>query len=310
MICPNCKTKINNNKNFCSKCGTKIDIEETNESCEEYLNAFLNTTKERINKEYISAPTLLFGPFFYIYKRMWSYSLYFFLIYILADLIPNPSLSILTKLVTNIIFALLYRYHYLKHAQKQIDKITNYNDNLSKKEMIKLCRVKGKSIDSKIIIIIILIYLGSIIILKTNPKENETIEPKKDNTILKMTYEIPDEFENKTYEDYYRYYTYNNDSEMCFITIKTPTQSTYNNAIDYLKETSKADTEYEAKEIQEIKTSNAVWNKLQLENIDSEKEYYALKYYNDIYEVTFESIYNKNICDQYKEKILKSIKFN
>lgn len=297
MLCPN--GKKNNNK--------------INKSGEEYLNAFLNTTEESIAKEYISAPTLLFGPFFYIYKKMWSYSLYFFLIYVLADLIPNPSLSILTKATSNIIFAILYRFQYLKHAKNQVDKIINYNEDKSKDEIIKLCKIKGKSIDIKIIIIIILIYIGSIILLKTDKKERKLEEnlKEKDNIIIKMTYKIPDEFENKNHEDYYRYYTYTKDSEMCFITIKSPRQTTYNNAINYLKETSKADTEYKIKENNEVKTSTgAIWNSLLLENDDSIKKYYALKYYNDIYEITFESISNKTTCDKYINSILENIKFN
>ena len=89
MICPKCKSEIDNTIKYCNYCGTKIIKNEHKdqysyseiysnimqkrvESEEDYLRAYIGNNYNMVKKETFSIATLFFGPLHLLYRKIYT----------------------------------------------------------------------------------------------------------------------------------------------------------------------------------------------------------------------------------------------
>ena len=79
MNCPKCNFPIQSNDKFCQGCGNKIvtmkehSQNRDNFMDEELVNAYIGRNADKIRNKHFSFCTLLFGPFYIFYRKMWLY---------------------------------------------------------------------------------------------------------------------------------------------------------------------------------------------------------------------------------------------
>lgn len=359
MFCPKCNKHINDKCTSCNYCGASIeeyktklgsfssrksyeseniDNQKTNKSIineeiepiktiksnEEYLNAYLYDKRESIENQIISIPALLFGPFYYFYKKIWTYGFIILIFYIVIDLIPNTNISIIIKLLINIYLAIRFKKHCITYADNEVQKIERYNDDKTPTEIKKICKVKGKNIDLKFTMLAFVGYMIAVFILKANnvardiPKEDtpsykETPEEitEKSTTLLNISYNTHDVFKQTINEEALKYYVYANNEGGCYITMTYAPQEAYITALNYLSEITKLEEGYKKYPAQKVMVGIYQWDRMYLESQESRKDFFAIWYNNYIYEISFDSVsVNKDICEPYKREIMESVKFN
>lgn len=233
----------------------------------------MSVNQSRITKQYISIPTLLLGPIYYIYSNIfwgWIVLALSYLIYLFTD----NGLTLLLLLLRNFLLAVFYKY----------PKKSNKNSSV-------------------LIIIEILIIHIILIMIISNIKTIEKDNTRK-NSIKNMNYTISSDFTpQETNTDQHFYVNHKNEGT-CYITI---TYSKTNiTEKEYLTNETAEFTDPN-NEIYEKTYNNIKWVN---RNIDNLIDIYITRNKNEIYEIKFTNTTEINICANYTEDLLRTIYFN
>lgn len=106
------------------------------EECERAL-AGSDNFYDRSKSAKFSYTALLFGPFYYLYRKMYMEGLLMMLV--LSVLPVPPQMSVIVWLIEGLAFYPLYRFH----AEKKIRKILERYSDADSKTQLELIRAKG-----------------------------------------------------------------------------------------------------------------------------------------------------------------------
>lgn len=292
MNCPNCNKKIKDNEKICKKCQEK----ELND-----LKKFIGKNQKNIINQKISLYALLFGPFYTLYRKIYSESIILILLYLVTTIYLDSNFDILLKLTINLFLALAFRKMYLTHARNKINKLReeeNYQNLINK---------SGGTLHIHSIIAVFIMFIGIVMLFNNTDsfKVNNTVKEKiTNNTIQNLTYTLPTNVNVKENESNYQYYIYKENNQSCFIIISTTPK--YNDEVEYLIEKKESYNNYDDKTISTESINNIEWKVLKSDN---KKEDYTIKHKDNIYELSFEA-QNIKYCNYSKETILNSVKLN
>jgi len=228
----------------------------------------------------LSILTLLFGPFYLLYKKLYTPAIITLILYIASSLYLTFEINVILKLLINLFLSFKY-YKELKKNKKNIN----------------------------ILIPILILVLYIVIICVINIKAVEHYK-STDNHIENMTYEIPSNIkEYKSTKDH-KYFIINDHKKgNCIITISANNSNMYSIPEEYISDSQKFVTDYTKSKIKQVKIKNNTWTKQTLKKDMSIIELYVIKDDNVIYEIKFESSNSKNdLCESSKLELLKSIK--
>ena len=225
----------------------------------------------------LSILTLLFGPFYLLYKKLYSPAIITLILYLATSIYLTFELNIIIKLIINIYLSIKY-YKTLKNSK---DNINIY-----------------------IPILVLVLYIIIIMLINIQGKDNYN---KTDNHINNMTYTIPDNIKEYKSSKNHKYFILNDYNKgNCIITISSNNSNMYSIPEEYISDSQKFVSNYKKSKIKKITINNNTWTKQSLKNNMSYIELYVIMDENIIYEIKFESSNSKkDLCDSSKNKLLK-----
>ena len=304
----------------------KKDNNEEHQKQYTYSENYSNTSQEQVTSEqdYINAyignnafinlpfsiPAALLGPFYYLYKKMYSTGIILIILYIASYIYLNEDLGLILRLLMNIILAIKFNKKYKDEVEKRIQLIKNQNQNATSTELLEICKKKGQPLSIGILFIIIILYFASIAALLVNePNTKEEIQNiKEDYSIDKLHYKIPKDIEEVDEYTNYQFFKDKNEKGTCFISIyvhnsnMTEKEFIVSQSISYDK--------YKQGDIEVTDIKNNKWSKRIFEGTTQKAEMYVMKEKNDnkIYELDFEeSPSNSEACKEDKDFIFNNL---
>lgn len=228
--------------------------------------------KSNQNNQFISIPTLLIGPLYYIYNNIsigWillvlSYFIYGF---------THGSITLFLLIIRNIVLSFIFKY-----IKKQ-----------------------DKKMSVGLMIEIFIIHILIVFVISTNkPIERKIIES---DHLGKMYYKVSPVFTSQEINIDQHFYVSHQHKGTCYITINyTKTNITEKEYL--IKETSNISDSNNS--IDEIIINDKTWYNRNINNI---LDIYITKYNNEIYELKFENTTKEDACSIYKKELLNSITF-
>lgn len=181
MRCSNCGSELESGVTFCKNCGTKVNNENqqytnvnsnTNNSNfvtdvdDELVSAYIGQSVSDFKNARFSIFAFIFLNFYLFYRKMWLVGIICYLMTWLFNMFMPRMLSIVFVLVFYFVIAYRFKDMYLQHAKSKIQKIINENPNMTRNEIISLCRKKGgKSVIALVIFIILQLFVTIMIII-------------------------------------------------------------------------------------------------------------------------------------------------
>ena len=267
----------------------KLQIEKK----EDYLKAYIGENYQNIRKKRFSIVTLIFGPFYLIYKKIYIPGIILLGVLGMAYYY-NSEVGLFLTIVLNLFLGYKFNTIYYEHAKKKIDEIKIRNPNKSKEELLDICKQKGKPL-MVLVIFIAFIFMIVCCMIPFLLKKEEVIEDSiKESKIHDLSYKIPEGFQSGTYlsKDYLTYH-YQKDDNHCIIHIKVLTKTNMN---QYIKSYYNQDSNTLPKET----INNWNWRRIQND--------YIIEINNLVYDVNYESIKDSN-CDNLKQEFISSLDF-
>ena len=142
-------------------------IEKKEVKKEDYIEAFIGKSYNRISKKNFSVLAFLFTYFYAAYRKFfllgYIYVVLAYILFVLAIYYDQVWILLMIVLV-RIIIAFFFNKWYLKYVEKKVDKLVKKKNNLSLNEMLDLCKKKGHT--NKIVFVItVIIEIFAFIIL-------------------------------------------------------------------------------------------------------------------------------------------------
>lgn len=297
--------------------------EDITNNDDDLINTYMGKNAEKLKDGGISGYTLLFGPIYILYRKMWLLGLISAGIIILANIFLK-SYSLIVLLVISIILSFKFKDLYLNYVKEKVNKIKRENTDKSKEELMIICSKKGGTSLLPVIALIIIygisLYINIIVTsnLINNSKDDNNNNYETSNkltTLIDLNVTIPDNFKRidfinnksvtyilKESEDY---------SYDCSLRLSIEDTSFYNNdAKLYLEnETSYYSSLFSG--ITEKNINNNTWYYGYIINNSTQKYHYATFYNGNIYGIKYEirNIKNEN-CSNAHKTIKNSLKFN
>lgn len=239
-----------------------------------------NIMKESIDNMSLSILTLIFGPFYLFYKKLFGPALITILLYIFTSMYFTFELSILSKILINIFLA----FRYKKEAET--------------KEKLNIFIL--------ISIVLLFILVSKLVTVEKDNKKYKSTENKIDNITYKMPKNIKETKTNKKS----KYYSVNNiKNGNCFITISINNSNMYSIPEEYISDNQKYENSLKKSKITKKTINKIEWTNQKLTNKMNIKDIYVTKQDKSFYEIKFESTNSKiDLCSNVKNKILKSVK--
>lgn len=323
MFCPKCGSKLNDNEKFCKYCGTSLPgihdstnrvREEVRVTEEDLVKAYVGNQYEKIVNNNFSFPTFFFSIFYTLYRKMWFYSLLWFLFYCIVGIIFDKYTSILIFIFVNALVAVNFSNLYLRLVKMRVHKIEQNNGGMSNKEIIDLCKKKGNtSILVLIIVLFIMLCLVCFIIsflLFSEIFSKTEIQQNNLHTNL-LQYDIPSGFSSVSeYSNNYQRFSYMSSTDYCAFNVKLKKNYQNKSLDDYFKSSIYSSLEDKVSDITSKNINGTNWNLVSISNNKSTKYYLATIKNRDIYEIEY-SIYQDDTkyCSKNYEKFINSLNF-
>lgn len=252
--------------------------QEKKQSKKEAKKEINKIIKKSIDDLPLSILALLFGPFYLLYKKIYSSAIITIIIYIFVSMYCTFEINIGIKIIINLYLAF------------------KYNNVKKNKEAINIY----------IFIIIVALYM---IVTKLVTIEKPIFHENTANKLDNMTYIIPNNVkETKTNKNSKYYMVRERKKGSCFITISINNTNT-NSLEQYLSEAEKYNNDLIKGKIITKDINKITWTNQKLSNDLSRKDIYVTKMNNKVYEIKFESTNSKkDLCTNIKKEILDSIK--
>jgi len=136
MVCKRCGSEVSGK--YCQNCGAELTsvkekegekkTEETSEAgfdIERLIDSYIGNNVKDIKKGGFSWCAFLFGPIYYLYRKMYLEGIIFFLINLVVSYLTDSALGF----CLNIYMGLTFKSHYLKHVRVKCYEVASlYND--------------------------------------------------------------------------------------------------------------------------------------------------------------------------------------
>lgn len=165
MNCQKCGSALNAGQNFCPVCGNSVVELDTLYNSQNNSSPIINSTNEstaidknslysmyigkhanEIQKGGYSFCTLIFGPIYFLYRKMYLYGF----IWILINSIINPFIGLISNglnyfvsVISMFVMGFFTKKIYLKKIQKDVDELYLKNSYKSKEELMSILMTKG-----------------------------------------------------------------------------------------------------------------------------------------------------------------------
>lgn len=293
---------------------------QPNDSGEDkYIKAYIGKNYESIKKMKFSIPSLIFGPIYFIYRKIWGYALAAIIIILSATFLLNSDLTDAVTLIINIFFACKFQNIYLKQAEDKVEQIKQQGLDKSTTELLEVCKKKGGTTFAGVvaaILISLFLYITLIIYLVGSggfSTLDETIENTRlsnlqeevTGTVEKLHYTLPNKFQKTYSSESTQIFTYSEYNINC--TFKAEKRIPYGTTSD--PNTYLSAITYPSSGINSVKLNNHEWLYKQVQKTNFYETVYAHKYYDTLYIITLSNTNYYN-CNTYYDQILNSITFS
>lgn len=112
---------------------------------DEFLNVFIGKNARKILNRKFNIAAFFFGFFWLGYKKCYLFSLLFYLMVCLFNIIQDKAFAILSFIVISMLFACIANPLYIWNSKKKISKIMKENAKATKEELYVLLAQKGGS---------------------------------------------------------------------------------------------------------------------------------------------------------------------
>lgn len=288
---------------------------------EKYIANYVGKNYLNIKNSKFSFATLIFGPIYFIYRKLFYYALLWF-VALAAIIYYIPEYAETIYWCINAFLATKFSVIYLEKVEQRVDKIKHESLDLTSTEMLDKCTKVGGTIKSLPKLIPIIMIIGFFILMGVSVYNevkdidfttiNNNNEPDKQisSTYIKdLTYTLPQGFDvtyssvrSKTY-----YYDQNND--YCRIGLHTNNYvSHYENNDEFLKQNIYIENFpiINKQNINNIEWSTITYNP----NNTSIYNHYAYIYNSTGYLINFDIVTDTTgACHEKYQEFINSLKF-
>ena len=268
---------------------------------EKYIEAYVGKNYDKILNSNFSWPTFLFSIIYLLYRKLWLFSLLYFVISFLIALIFDYilelyTLSSLLSIILSFIVALKFKDLYLYKINKDITKIKESTNDEDK--ILSLCKKKG-GVSIIVLGIAIVVYL--IVFIFTFREEYDDVFNQLNNNteeiIINLDYTVPSGFKNNYSSDTYSSYEYIDEYNNCSFIIQKM-HNTYDNEMDFLYSV------YQEGNINNITINNNIWY------FFNDKNTYVYALINDdiLYTLNYYINAEDGVCTNYLNELTNSLK--
>lgn len=268
-------------------------------SDDNYIRVFIGEKYNQINESKFSIPTLLFGGFYLLYRKLWVYAIIWFILFIMFEF------SIPIMLFINIFLASNFKKIYLYYAKLIVSDIKTKNPDKTSSEIMEICQNKGGVIHkingAPIALIIIFLSTALVTCLGVYLEYKEEINIKTMNN-QNLEYIIPTGYEKEYSDEYSETYKSNNE---CEIDIQIDPYNTDNIDTYMYKNSINSNNNI----LQKTINSNT-WYQLIEKSTYYQYEYLGIDKDEKKYLITFSyPTENKNICQSEAKSFINTLKF-
>lgn len=299
---------------------------------EALVNAYIGTGDkvDKLKNGSFSWCAFFFGPLYFMYRKMVGLGIAILLLEtVIASLSIPLSVCLLIDVIISVSLGLLFKKLYVKHVEKETEKIKNSNATKTDEEIITLCTKKGKPsvgmVALGILLSMILLFIVSAInpnstfsrtmeIINSNDKKLKNLQESLDVS-GNIEFELPKGFEKSSIStEMLPVYDYEKDNSSCTLMMATYAQNEGETAKSFIENISL--TPGESMGSITTQTINGVeWSKVQVTgqpiygNTAIYEYYYVVTKNNKIYKVSYSIYRDENgSCANAQEEIVNSLK--
>lgn len=322
MYCPKCGSKICEQEKFCKYCGSKlIDIENDNNN-NSYLSdkllieAYVGKNYEKINNNKFSIPTLLFGFFYFLYRKLYLYTFFLFLLYIVTGILFYDYIYIV-NIIISILLAINFSNIYMSFVKQKINEIKIENKNKSNDELLEICKKRGGTSAIPVVVVslsifIIVVFVISWFIFYDMYDEFESPDLEQNEiTTTELKYEIPEDFIRSNYNsENFKVFNYTDDNDYCSISISIHDSYFKQSAKDYLKSHINSSEDDNVSDISSLEINDYNWEHVKIEDSYKQRNRLLTIFDKTIYDIEY-TIYKdeSNYCSKQYEIFINSLNF-
>lgn len=299
---------------------------------EALVNAYIGTGDkvDKLKNGSFSWCAFFFGPLYFMYRKMIGLGIAILLLESVITSLSIPlSVCLLIDVIISVSLGLLFKKLYVKHVEKETEKIKNSNATKTDEEIITLCTKKGKPsvgmVALGILLSMILLFIVSAInpnstfsrtmeIINSNDKKLKNLQESLDVS-GNIEFELPKGFEETEFSaEMMPTYEYERDNSNCVLTVNTFVQNDGETVKSFIDEISLEPGESMG-DITTQTVNGVEWSKVRVTGqpiygTAPTYDYYYVTAKNDkIYEVQY-SIYRDEagVCASVQEDIVNSLK--
>lgn len=303
---------------------------------ERYIESYIGPNYSTIKSGRFSISAFIFGGFYMLYRKMYSYAFLYFALIIASNILLD-GFSDAVNIAINIIMAFKFNTSYLAHVERKVEQIKQSNFDKTSTELLEECRKKGGvSLNAAVLIPIIIIVITTIVFLyfgyttivdlpsneqyeeqttNTNQYNNEETDQTQistANSFHSLTYTVPDNTRVTSEGRTYKYYLYEESDPKitCYIRITTM-DGNYITAEESLTNKISNSRYTQVSSIKQVTKNNHNWYYVDLESQLESKTYYATNYNDKIYTIEkadYTSTQTK--CSEVYTEFIDSVKFS
>ena len=286
---------------------------------DKYIKEYIGPNYNSIKNMKFSLPSLIFGPIYLMYRKVWNYALAAIIIQVAAIFLLNSDYSQVINLVINVFFGLKFQSIYMKQAEDKVEQIKQQGLDKSTTELLELCKKKGGTAIKNVVIAIfvsIIAYISLLFYLVGSggfnlEEDRENIEPnyntatKYTDSVNSLNYQLPIVFQKTYSTNTAKIYTRSEYNITCKFKVETKIPyaiySTPDTFLDSITDPSSGTNM--------VKKNNYEWLYKQVQRTNFCESIYGYKYYDTLYILTLDNTNYYN-CNTYYEQILNSLTFS
>ena len=330
MYCNKCGSKVKEEAKYCTECGSPI----INNQDKYNYNATYNVSDEDLIKEYVgnnyndfkntkfSIPTFFLGIYYFLYRKMWLYTILTILIAIASFILTfvfELWYLLFIPTIYMIFMSIKFNELYLNIAKKKVEKIKSNNPDKTNQELVNICKKKGGVSILAVILPMVLIFpivffvvFFAIMYGFIDALDSEITKEKKYNNDSELKYELPKIFDDDGYNSSnYESYHYSDYESSCDISITNYNTYDDKTAEEHLKEKTILNMNETVSQINEAQINNFEWKYVEI-NSPTKKEYkYAAIYNNRLYIIEYKiNEDNNKLCSNGYNTFINSLTFS